>query len=102
VLTYLFVAGICFAAFSAFIFEVVGDAVGKAAATQYTLFTAAGNFAIGWVGKVDTHYHEAYGVRGVLAADAIANVVGILGLAVLFFVVLRAPKAAPVEAPEVA
>ena len=101
VLVYLFVAGLCFAAFSAFIFEVVGDAVGKAAATQYTLFTAAGNFAIAYVGKVDTHYLEAHGVRGVLAADAVQNVVGIALLLVLFYVVLRAPKpaATPAAAP---
>ncbi len=98
VLVYLFVAGLCFAAFSAFVFEVVGDAVGKAAATQYTLFTAAGNFAIAYVGKVDTHYHEAFGVRGVLASDALLNVVGIAGLLALSLFVLRAPKGAPAEA----
>ncbi|MFI5299033.1 MAG: MFS transporter [Polyangiales bacterium] len=93
VLTYLFVAGICYAAFSAFIFEVVGDSVGKAAATQYTLFTAAGNFAIAYVGKLDTHYHKVHGVRGVLMADAVQNIVGIVLLVALFWLVLdRHPK----------
>lgn len=96
VLTYLFVAGICYAAFSAFIFEVVGDSIGKAAATQYTLFTAAGNLAIAYVGKLDTHYHKAHGVRGVLVADAVQNVVGIVVLVALFWLVLdRHQKASP-------
>jgi PAT family beta-lactamase induction signal transducer AmpG len=89
VLSYLFIAGLCYAAFSAFIFEIVGGAVGKAASTQYTLFTAAGNAAIGYVGKIDTHYHKAFGVPGVLAADAIQNLVGIAVLLTLFAVVFR-------------
>jgi MFS family permease len=102
VLTYLFVTGLCFAAFSAFVFEVVGGSVGKAAATQYTLFTAAGNFAIAYVGKIDTHYHERFGVRGVLAADAALNVLGIAVLGALFLLLLRKPKTAPVAESEAA
>jgi len=89
VLVYLFVAGLCYAAFSAFTYEVVGNSVGRAAATQYTLFTAAGNLAIGYVGKIDTHYHRAFGVSGVLMADAVQNVAGIVIMLIVFSVVFR-------------
>ncbi len=89
VTVYLLVAGFCYAAFSAFVFEVVGDAVGRAAATQYALFTAAGNLGIAYVGKIDTHYHKAFGVRGVLLADAAQNVVGIVALLALSAWLLR-------------
>lgn len=100
VLVYLFIAGLCYAAFSAFIFEIVGGAAGKAASTQYTLFTAAGNAAIGYVGKIDTHYHKVFGVPGVLAADAIQNLLGIVVLLALFAVVFRKrDAAAPLPTP---
>jgi PAT family beta-lactamase induction signal transducer AmpG len=74
---YLFVAGLCYAAFSAVVLEAIGRA-GASASTQYTLFTSAGNFAIMYVGWIDTRFHEAHGPRGMLVADGAANLVGIV------------------------
>jgi len=81
--TYLFIAGLCYSAFSALVLEVVGSA-GATASTQYTLFSAAGNQAIGYtvllLGKGATHWG---GPAGMLRADALANVVGVAYLIVV-------------------
>src|SRR5262249_52333333 len=71
--TYLFIAGFCYSAFSAVVLEAIGNA-GAAAATQYTLFTAAGNAAIGYVGWIDTRFGKR-GPTGLLRADAALNLI---------------------------
>jgi MFS family permease len=83
--TYLFVTGFCYAAFTAFVLEVIGPA-SASASTQYTLFTAAGNFAIFYVGLVDDagfgfyarRWGEAGAPRGLLVTDGLVNIVGIV------------------------
>jgi MFS family permease len=83
---YLFISGICYAAFSAVVLETIGaggSGGGASAATQYTLFTAAGNLAIVYTGWIDTRFHSAYGARGLLGVDAALNVAGIAALALL-------------------
>jgi hypothetical protein len=62
------------------------------------VYCVAGNFAIAYVGKIDTHFHKASGVRGVLMADAVQNVVGIAVLVGLFSLVLDQRKNAPAPA----
>jgi MFS transporter, PAT family, beta-lactamase induction signal transducer AmpG len=84
-LVYQLITGFCYAAFTATVLETIGKA-GKAASTQYTLFVAAGNGAITWVGLVDTRFAESYGVEGVVAADAILNLAGVIVLTVVFTV----------------
>jgi len=95
-LAYLFVAGICYAAFSAVVLEAVGQA-GDSAATQYTLFTAAGNMAISYVAFVDGLGYAANGIAGLLGTDALLNLAGI-GLLVLVLSRLR-PEGPPQAAP---
>ncbi len=62
VAAYLLVSGLCYAAFSAVVLEAIGKA-GHSAAAQYTLFTAAGNAAVTYVGFFDTRFHHRYGPR---------------------------------------
>ena len=80
---YVFVAGICYAAFSAMVLETIGTA-GSTAATQYTLFTSAGNLAIAYVTAIDSRFHERHGPGGLLGVDAALNLAGIVFLLVLF------------------
>jgi MFS family permease len=86
---YLFIAGLCYASFSALVLEVVGTA-GESASTQYTLFTAAANQAIAYttilLGKGAKHWG---GPPGMLRADAAANVAGAVFLGVLMLVLSR-------------
>lgn len=65
VCVYFFVAGICYAAFSAVVLEAVGKA-GASASAQDALFVAAGNFAITCVGWVDTRFHHDGGPHALL------------------------------------
>ena len=81
---YFLVTGVCYSAFSATVLETIGDA-GKAASTQYALFTAAGNIAIGWVGFVDTRFDRHWHVAGVIGSDATLNLVGVVVLAFVFW-----------------
>ncbi len=90
---YMFVAGFCYAAFSAMVLEAVGKA-GAAASTQYTLFTSAGNAAIAYTGFVDTRFHHSYGPRGLLAVDAVMNVAGIVVLGILILMIFGKRAAA--------
>ncbi len=80
---YMFVTGLAFAAFSAFVYEIVGTA-GKTAGTLYSVFPAAGNFAIWYVIKFDGWGHDAWGPRGMLLTDAALNLAGVAALMVLF------------------
>ncbi|MGN6110299.1 MAG: MFS transporter [Kofleriaceae bacterium] len=84
VMTYALITGFCYSAFTATVLETIGGE-GRAAATQYSLFTAAGNAAINYVGLVDTRFHEAHGVEGVVASDAALNLIGVAVLALVFW-----------------
>ncbi len=92
VCAYLFVSGFCYAAFSAVVFEAIGRA-GAAASTQYTLFSSAGNFAIAYVGWIDTRWSKTHGPKSPLVVDALVNLVGI----VLLSIMIRVLKNRPVE-----
>jgi hypothetical protein len=83
VTAYLFVTGLCYAAFSAAVLETIGKG-GAAASTQYALFVSCGNLAINYVGLVDTRFDKGYGPRGLLGVDAAMNVIGIIALYFLF------------------
>lgn len=99
-LCYLFISGLCYAAFTAFVLEVVGPA-NATASTQYTLFSSAGNFAIFYAIKFEgfgrEYWQSRFGVatapRGILYADAALNLVG-----VVLFVCLLALLKPTVEA----
>jgi len=85
---YLLTSGFCYAAFSAVALEAIGTA-GEAASTQYTLLSSAGNFAIAYVGKLDTVFSDRFGPKAPLATDGIANVVGIVFLAAMIALTRR-------------
>lgn len=84
VMTYALITGFCYASFTATVLETIGRA-GKAAATQYSLFVAAGNAAILYVGLVDTRFDKHHGVEGVIGSDAALNLAGVAILAVVFW-----------------
>jgi MFS family permease len=84
VATYALITGFCYSAFTSTVLETIGTGR-KAAATQYSLFVAAGNTAITYVGFVDTRFANAYGVNGVIASDAALNLLGVVVLAIVFW-----------------
>lgn len=89
-LTYLLITGLCYAAFTAAVLEIIGNA-GATASTQYVLFTAAGNFAIAYVVKLEGYgytwweqlYGQATAPKGALFADAGLNIAGVIVLSIL-------------------
>jgi MFS family permease len=89
VLVYYFITGLNYASFSAFVLEIVGGEQRGAAATRYTLFTAAANGAIAYVGWLDGVGYRRWGPRGQLVVDAGLNLGGIVALAALMWLLLR-------------
>jgi MFS family permease len=90
VLVYYFITGLNYASFSAFVLEIVGgDKERGAASTRYTLFTAAANGAIAYVGRLDGLGHKYWGARGLLVVDAAANLIGVALLLVLMMLLAR-------------
>jgi PAT family beta-lactamase induction signal transducer AmpG len=84
VATYALITGFCYSSFTSTVLETIGKG-GKAAATQYSLFVAAGNLAILYVGLIDTRFDAAHGVEGVIGSDATLNIVGVAILGVVFW-----------------
>jgi len=84
VMTYALITGFCYSSFTATVLETIGKA-GKSAGTQFSLFIAAGNLAILYVGLVDTRFSDDYGVEGVITSDAALNIAGVAILAVVFW-----------------
>ena len=99
-LAYSLVAGLCFAAFTAVVLEIIGE-VDRSAATQYTLFDAAGNLATSYLAWMDGHGYELFkahglaGSGGLLLTDAGMNVAGVIGLGLMMWLLgKRRPAAA--------
>lgn len=84
VATYALITGFCYSSFTATVLETIGKA-GRAAATQYSLFVAAGNTAILYVGLIDTRFDKHHGVAGVIGSDAALNLAGVVVLAFVFW-----------------
>jgi len=91
-LAYSLVAGLCFAAFTAVVLEIIGK-VDRSAATQYTLFDAAGNLATSYLAWLDGHGYDLFkahrlpGTSGLLLTDAGMNLAGVIGLGVMMWLV---------------
>ena len=81
---YALITGFCYAAFTAYVLETIGNS-DRTAATKYSMFTAASNFAITYVGWIDTRFSDRYGVEGVVTSDAALNLLGAAVLAVVFW-----------------
>jgi PAT family beta-lactamase induction signal transducer AmpG len=82
VVAYLIVAGLAYTAFSAVAYEIVGNA-GASAAGLYSVFPAAGNFAIAYVLRLDGAAHDHAGINGMLYTDAGLNVAGVIALSIM-------------------
>ncbi|HEY3801082.1 MAG TPA: MFS transporter [Kofleriaceae bacterium] len=101
---YQLVTGFCYAAFTATVLETIGHG-DAAAATKYTLCTAAGNVAIAYTNLVDTqayaHWHRS--VPALFGSDALLNVAGVLVLGAIFWRLrtFGASKHPPETQPEV-
>jgi PAT family beta-lactamase induction signal transducer AmpG len=70
--SYAIATGFCYAAFMALAFDLLG-AGGPASSTQFSLFMAAANVPLVYMLRFDGLGHAHYGIRGLLAADALAN-----------------------------
>ena len=97
--TYMLVTGFCYAAFTATVLETIGNDT-KSASTRYTMFTAAGNVAIAYVGLVDTRFAEHHGATGVVTSDAVLNIAGVLVLGAVFWRLGSFGKSRHVQEPE--
>lgn len=80
--SYALAIGFCYAAFMALAFQLVG-ANSAASGTRFTLFMAAVNVPVVYMLRLDGWGHARFGVRGMLAVDALSNLVfGLLFLAI--------------------
>ncbi len=91
---YFLVSGFCYASFSAVVLEAIGKA-GASASAQYALFVAAGNFAITYVGWIDTRFENP---RHLLGVDAGLNLAGVLVLGIVVAFLYRKRPAPAVAA----
>jgi len=73
VLGYTFSQGICYTAFSALCYEIVGPG-NPLASTQMALLAAAANLPVSYMTAVDGHFHTTHGLAGMLAVDAAMSV----------------------------
>jgi MFS transporter, PAT family, beta-lactamase induction signal transducer AmpG len=103
-LLYSLVAGLCFAAFTAMVLEIIGK-VDRSAATQYTLFDAAGNLATSYLAWLDGHGYDWFkqrqlpGASGLLFTDASMNMAGAAALMLMMWLVFgRGSRAKPAAA----
>jgi MFS family permease len=81
---YMLLTGFGYAAFTAVVLETIGKG-GQAAATKFSMYFAAGNAAVLYVGLIDTRFESRYGVEGVIASDAAMNLLGVVILALVFW-----------------
>jgi MFS family permease len=98
-LTYALVTGFCYAAFTATVLETIGNDT-KSASTRYSMFTAAGNVAIAYVGLIDSRFQEHHGVAGVVGSDAALNLLGVVVLGAVFWKLGSFGKSRHVPDPE--
>jgi MFS family permease len=95
---YAFSTGIGYAAFMALALQLLGSEQ-AASGTRFTLFTAAVNVPVVYMLRLDGLGQARFGVRGMLAADALAN---LLFAGVLFVIGRRAETAGTAGAAETA
>jgi PAT family beta-lactamase induction signal transducer AmpG len=107
-LAYYFANGLCYAAFYAFVFEMIGSGAGVT--TKLALFISGSNLALSYVTWLDGAGYEVLkqvlpgnpsaGRMGMLGTDALATFAGIALLGVMIVVVKRMKAAAPLAATE--
>jgi len=90
VMVYALVTGFSYSAFTATVLETIGTDT-QSASTKYSLFTAAGNAAIAYVGLIDTRFADSdtegvvHNVNGVIWSDALLNIGGVVILGLVFW-----------------
>ena len=99
-LSYSFFNGVCYAAFAAFVLEMIGH--GPGVTTKYALFVGTSNFAISYVAALDG-FGEGWGVSllgaanpsakriGVIGTDALLTFLGVCFLVVIFVYLRKRP-----------
>jgi PAT family beta-lactamase induction signal transducer AmpG len=70
---YAFATGFAYAAFMALALDLIGTRA-AASSTRFTLFMAAVNVPVVYMIRLDGFGHAHFGVRGMLAVDAVSNV----------------------------
>jgi PAT family beta-lactamase induction signal transducer AmpG len=73
---YAFITGLTYAGFTAFVLEAMG---GGAAATKFSLFASLSNFPIMYMTTFDGAAHTRWGPSGMLYAEAVAGLIGLVG-----------------------
>ncbi len=90
VLAYNGIAGVAYAAFNAFGFELVGQK-SAVASTQLGLFSASTNLAIVYMTFFDGHASKYFGVTGLLLTDGLASMISAIALLILLRKLLTRP-----------
>jgi predicted MFS family arabinose efflux permease len=74
-LTYAFVVGLAYAAFTAVVLQAIGR---TSAATKYSLYASLSNFPIWWLGLLLGRAADQYGAANMLYVEAVLGVLGVL------------------------
>ncbi len=90
-LVYNGLAGVSYAAFNAFGFELVGQK-SAVASTQLGLFSASTNLAIVYMTFFDGHASKYFGVTGLLLTDSLASMISAVVLLILLRKLLTRPR----------
>jgi MFS transporter, PAT family, beta-lactamase induction signal transducer AmpG len=72
--SYVLTIGFCYAAFMSLAFQLVGEN-SPASGARFTLFMAAVNVPVVYMLRLDGWGHAHFGVRGMIAVDALSNLV---------------------------
>ena len=83
-LMYALITGFCYSAFTATVLETIGGGA-AAASTRYSMYVAAGNLAIAYVGLADTRFASEAHIEHVVWADAGLNLGGVVVLGLVFW-----------------
>jgi len=94
---YAFITGLTYAGFSAFVLEAMGMG---AAATKYSVFASLSNTPIAYMTSVDGWAHGKWGSSGMLYAEAVSGMIGlVLFIGVMMVAARTAPAPAAVKMP---
>jgi len=83
---YAFITGLTYAGFTAFVLEAMGLG---AAATKFSLYASLSNFPIMYMTTVDGSAHTRWGPSGMLYAEAVIGMVGLVAFLIVTEVVRR-------------
>jgi MFS family permease len=83
---YAFSSGLAYAGFSAFVLEAIGKG---AAATKYNVFASLSNAPIYYMIYIDEWSHRNWGAFGMLTAESIMAMLGIIAFIAIFAAVNR-------------